>query len=166
MCLTLVDEATRFLFLRILKSEKSTEFIQGVERCWIRHLGCPKILRVDSAKGWSEAAIRDWCNEKGIILEVAPAASHNWLGVVERRHQVVRRALEVYMEDVGRKGVATLKKAAIYVPNRINMLSFTKGFSPYQWVLGKTRQQEMSLAADLYHPGIDIGDDATNFALQ
>ena len=164
--LTLVDEATRFLALRILKSEKSSEFIKGAERCWIRHFGCPKIIRVDSAKGWSAAAIRDWCSEKGIVLEVAPAEAHNWLGVVERRHQVVRRSLEFYMEEVGKKDMDSLKEAAIYVRNRINNLSFTKGFSPYQWVVGKTPQQEMSLIADHFSPGVDIADDATHFALQ
>jgi len=50
-----------------------------MERCWLRHFGVPKYLRVDSAKGWESRTVRDWCSDKGIILEVAPAESHNWL---------------------------------------------------------------------------------------
>ena len=157
--LTLCDEATRYIAVRILNSEKSTEFIKGVERAWVRHFGVPRYLRVDSAKGWESRAVRDWCSDHGVILEVAPAESHNWLGVVERRHQVVRRALEIYMEDEGEANLTNLKEAAIYVPPRINQMSLT------QWVLGRAPAQELSLTAELYNPGIDAMDEQTHFAL-
>lgn len=163
--LTLVDEATRYLVVRILKSEKSTEFVKGVERAWVRHFGVPSYIRVDSAKGWESRAVRDWCSDHGVILEVAPAESHNWLGVVERRHQVVRRALELYMEDMGGASLASLKEAAIFVPPKINMMSFTRGFTPMQWVLGRTPVQELSLTAEFYNPGIDAMDEQTHFAM-
>ena len=163
--LTLVDEATRYSVVRILKSEKSTEFVKGVERAWVRHFGVPNYIRVDSAKGWESKAVRDWCSDHGVILEVAPAESHNWLCVVERRHQVVRRALELYMEDFGGATLANLKEAAIYVPPKINVMSFTLGFTPTQWVLGKTPVQELSLAAEFYNPCIDAMDEQTHFAM-
>ena len=163
--LTLCDEATRYIAVRILKSEKSTEFLKGVERAWVRHFGVPRYLRVDSAKGWESRAVRDWCSDHGVILEVAPAESHNWLGVAERRHQVVRRALEIYMDDLGEANLSNLKEAAIYVPPRINHMSFVKGFTPTQWVLGRAPAQELSLTAELYNPGIDAMDEQTHFAL-
>ena len=131
----------------------------------MRHFGVPQYLRVDSAKGWESRAVRDWCSDHGVILEVAPAESHNWLGVVERRHQVVRRALEIYMEDEGEANLTNLKEAAIYVPPRINQMSFVKGFTPTQWVLGRAPAQELSLTAELYNPGIDAMDEQTHFAL-
>ena len=151
--LTVCDEATRYIAVRILQNERASEFIKGMERCWLRHFGVPKYLRVDSAKGWESRTVRDWCSDKGIILEVAPAESHNWLGVVERRHQVVRKSLELYMDELGSPTLHNLKEAAIYVPPRINQMSFTKGFSPYQWVIGKTPAQELSLTAELFNPG-------------
>ncbi len=160
--MTICDEATRFIALRLLKSERSTEFIKGVERAWIRHFGMPKIIRVDSAKGWSAAAIREWTSEKGIALEVSPAEAHSWLAAVERKHQVTRRALELYMEDIDNITNKGLEEACIYVPPRINQLSWTRGFSPYQWVIGKTPQQDLSLTSELYNPGVDP-DDATSF---
>ena len=161
--LTICDEATRFVALRLLKSEKSTEFLKGLERAWVRHFGLPKIIRVDSAKGWSAEAIREWTSERGVALEVSPAEAHSWLAAVERKHQVTRRALEIYMEDNNQVNNKGLEEACIHVPPRINQLSWTRGLSPYQWVIGKTPQQEMSLTSELYNPGYDP-DDATSFS--
>ena len=86
-----------------------------------------------------------------------PAESHNWLGVV-------RRALELYMDDSGGHTLSVLKDAAIYVPPKINGMSFTRGFTPTQWVLGKTPQQDLSLMSELYNPGVDNIDETTHFA--
>ena len=74
-------------------------------------------------KGWEARVVRDWCADKGIILVVAPAKAHNWLGVVERKHQVVRRSLELYMDELGGATLPALKEACIYVPPRIRCLS-------------------------------------------
>lgn len=48
----------------------------------------------------------------------------------------MRRALELYQDDIGRHDLAALKEAAIYVPHSMHQLSFHRGFSPQQWVLG------------------------------
>ena len=137
--------------------------MKGLERAWVRHFGLPKIIRVESAKGWSAEAIREWTSERGVALEVSPAEAHSWLAAVERKHQVTRRALEIYMEDNNQVNNKGLEEACIHVPPRINQLSWTRGFSPYQWVIGKTPQQEMSLTSELYNPGYDP-DDATSFS--
>ena len=59
----------------------------------MKRFGVPKILRIDEAKGWSSQRVREWATQRGVTLEVQPAENHSWLGVVERKHQVVRRAL-------------------------------------------------------------------------
>ena len=56
---------------------------------------------------------------------------HTWLGVVERKHQVIRRALKLY-HDLGRHDLSALKEAAIYVPHAINQTAMVKGFTPQQ----------------------------------
>ena len=91
-------------------------------------------------------------------------SSEPQLGVVERRHQVLRRALELHMDDKGGHTLSVLKDAAIYVPPKLNGMSFTTGFTPTQWVLGKTPQQDLSLMSELYNPGVDNIDEATHFA--
>ena len=54
-------------------------------------------------------------------------SSEPQLGVVERRHQVLRRALELHMDDKGGHTLSVLKDAAIYVPPKLNGMSFTTG---------------------------------------
>ena len=57
--LTVVDHATRYCAIRILNSEKAEEFTKGLERCWFRHFGPPKMLRIDEAKGWASKHVRE-----------------------------------------------------------------------------------------------------------
>ena len=162
--MTIVDHATRYCAIRILKSESAEEFTKGLERCWFKHFGVPKYLRMDEAKGWSSKHVREWCASRSISIEVAPAEQHSWLGVVERKHQVVRRALELYQDDLGRHDLAALKEAAIYVPHTINQMSMVRGFTPQQWVLGKTMTNVHGLTSEIFNPGQEPLDDSGAFA--
>ena len=162
--MTIVDHATRYCSVRILKAETAEEFTKGVERCWFKHFGAPKILRIDEAKGWSSKHVREWASSRSIALEVQPAEQHSWLGVVERKHQVVRRALELYQDDIGRHDLPALKEAAIYVPHTINQMEMVKGFTPQQWVLGKNMTNVHGLTSEIYNPGQEALDDAGIFA--
>ena len=75
--LTLMDQATRHVAIRLLAHERADDFVKGVERAWIKRWGVPKYLRVDEAKGWASQRLRDWTSANGITLEVAPAECHN-----------------------------------------------------------------------------------------
>ena len=166
MCvLTIMCQATRFVTIRVLGSEQSKELLKGLERAWIKHFGVPKIIRIDEAKGWSATLIREWCSDHGVELEIAPAEAHSWLGAVERRHQVVRRSLELYMDDRQDRSKHGLREAAIFVPGQINLLSSVRGFSPAQWVLGKTPANSFSLTGEIFNPAApDDDDDVGAFA--
>ena len=161
--LTIVDHATRYCSVRILRSE-TAEFTKGVERAWIKQFGLPKYLRIDEAKGWTSKHVREWASSRGIALEVQPAEQHSWLGVVERKHQVVRRALELYQDDLGHHDLNALKEAAIYVPHAINQTSMVRGFTPQQWVLGKTMTYAHGLSGEVFNPGQEALDEAGAFA--
>ena len=164
--LTVVDHATRYCAIRILNSEKAEEFTKGLERCWLKHFGIPKILRIDEAKGWASKHVREWANSRGITVELQPAEQHSWLGVVERKHQVIRRCLELYQDEVGKHDKASLKEAAVYVPHAVNQLSFHKGFSPQQWVFGKVMTHVHGLSGELFNPGQDALDEQGVLTLQ
>ena len=82
---------------------------------------------VDEAKAWSSQALRDFCSNNGITLEVAPAEAHSWLDATERKHQVVRRAIEVFLEQKGTNSFDNLKEALIYIPAQANNMSFVNG---------------------------------------
>ena len=118
--MTLMDQATRYIAIRIMKSEQSTDLVKGIERSWIKHFSGPKYLRVDEGKCFAARYLRDWCSERNVILEVAPAESHNWIGSIERKHQVVRKSLELYTQERGRRDKKTLVEAAVYCPGQIN----------------------------------------------
>eukprot|EP00435_Cladocopium_sp_Y103_P049717 s105_g15.t1 len=161
---TFLDHATKYVSTRILRTERSDEFIKGLERSWIKQFGVPHCLRVDEAKGWSSKLIREWCSDRGIALEVAPGEAHNWLAPVERQHQVVRKALEHYMAEKEACNIKTLEEACIYVPHQINNMSIVHGFSPAQWVFGRTPASTHSLTAELFNSGCDAIDEASKFA--
>ncbi|CAJ1369328.1 unnamed protein product, partial [Effrenium voratum] len=162
--LTIQDQATRYIAVRILKNEKAEDLIKGVERAWIKQFGIPKYLRTDEAKGWASKALREWTAERNIALEIAPAESHNWLGAVERKHQVVRRALELYMEDSGKKNDSGLLQACVYVASQINSMSMVRGFTPQQWVMGNNPNQVQSLTGEIFSPTVSAIDEAGEFA--
>ena len=77
---------------------------------------------------------------------------------------MVRQALEHYMNDKGTLNIKTLEEACIYVPHQINNMSMVNGFSPAQWVFGRTPASTHSLTAELFNPGCDSLDGPTQFA--
>jgi hypothetical protein len=87
---------TRYCAVRILKGETAEEFTKGIEQMWFKHFGIPKHLRIDEAKGWTSKHVRECAASRAINLEVQPAEQHTWLGFVERKHQVIRRALVIW----------------------------------------------------------------------
>lgn len=161
--MTMMDQATRYCALRAMKSEKAIDLVKGIERGWIKHFSTPRYLRIDEGKGWASMRLRDWRSEHNIILEIAPAEAHNWIGSIERKHQVIRRSLELYMEDRGRRDKQTLIEAAIYCPGQINALSYIRGFTPAQWVLGRSSSDSFSLTASLFNPGLSPMNDPMDY---
>ena len=161
--MTMMDHATRYVAIRIMKDEQSVTLVKGLERGWIKHFGTPKYLRIDEGKGFAATHLRDWCSEHGIMLEIAPAESHNWLGSIERKHQVVRKAVELYMAEKGKKTRKTLLEAAIYCPGQINSLSYTRGFTPAQWVLGQAPRDTLSLTSSVFNPGMTLNNEPEDF---
>ena len=91
--LMMSDAMTRLISARLLATEDSEEFIKSVEKGWIRSFGPMKILQVDEHRAWSSEKVRNWCSENGIELIISPGQSHSRLAILERRHQVTRRAL-------------------------------------------------------------------------
>ena len=67
-----------------------------------------------------------YLEKHGVQLEVAPGEARNRLGVVERRHMVLRTALENYMDaesmDLTPENV---KSVVQYVAPTLNTLVFT-----------------------------------------
>ena len=137
--------ATRFLAGRVLLRESPEEFVLALERAWIRNFGPMKTLQVDDHRSWGSDYVRSWCSEQGVTLHVSPGQSHTRLAILERRHQVTRRALELYLCDQEQSDVPLpheprerLIQALCYVIPQLNRSTNVRGYSPVQWVLGYT----------------------------
>eukprot|EP00435_Cladocopium_sp_Y103_P020900 s3002_g5.t1 len=115
-------------------------FIKQVERAWIRDFGPIHILQVDEHRAWSSDEMREWCTEQGIQLAISPGQSHTRLAILERQHQVTRRAVSIFLQSnptvaADDDGLIT---ALNYVAPQINRTPNVCGFSPIQWTLGYT----------------------------
>ena len=83
---------------------------------------------------------------------IAPGEAHHRLGVVERRHAVLRKTVEIYMTDLGLTDTDGLRQALNYVIPQINASPTVAGFSPTQWVLGFQPNAPGQLSAEGLNP--------------
>ena len=70
------------------------------ERRWVRHFAVLRTLWIDEGRGWCSDEFASWTTH-----EVFPGEAHTRLSVVERRHQVLRNSVEVFMRDLSLTGV-------------------------------------------------------------
>ena len=136
--ITMMDAATRFLAARYVNRETTSEFLIALQRGWIRTFGPPTSLFVDSHRSWGSDEMMQFTTEHGIELVISPGEAHERLAQLERRHQVLRRAVELYLEDnpPSGSGPEALIEALTFVVPQLNQSLSVGGFSPTQWVLG------------------------------
>ena len=143
--MSMVDMATRYTAACLLRSERSEEYIKALERFWIAHFGVPGLLMTDEGRPWLSGIMDEWTSAHGMQHKVAPGEAHERLAIVERRHALIRKAVEIYLDDVKVDHVEGIKEALTFVVPQLNATPIVAGFSPSQWVLG----YQPSLAGDL-----------------
>ena len=116
---------------------KFNQSLQALERHWVAHFGCPQRLVTDEGRGWLSAVFQEWTDRLAVHHVVAPGEAHEQLALVERRHAVLRKALDIFMNDYGTSGCNAIREAISYVVPQLNANPSTSGFSPSQWVLGQ-----------------------------
>lgn len=99
-------------------------------------LGCPQILISDEGRGWASDEMLNWTWSMIVKHVMAPGEAHTRLSLVERRHAVLRKAIEIYLTDLKLDTVDGIRQALAYVLPQINSSPTVAGFSPSQWVLG------------------------------
>ena len=109
--LSMVDTSSKFQAAAVLYGERTSDFIHALERGWIRHFGCPQTLITDEGRGWASDDMLAW----NIQHMISPGEAHTRLGIVERRHSVLRKAVEIYMGDLDLHTVDGLRQALAYV---------------------------------------------------
>lgn len=134
--LSMVDVATKYQAAAVMYGERSQDYLHALERGWIRHFGCPQVLVTDEGRGWASDEMLNWTSSMNIKRSMAPGEAHTRLSLVERRHAVLRKAIEIYMADLGLSTVDGIRQALAYVLPQVNSSPTVAGFSPSQWVLG------------------------------
>lgn len=76
-----------------------------------------------------------WTDDLNIDHRVSPGEAHQRLGLVERKHQVLRKAIELYLEDQKVEGFDGIRQALTYIMPQLNSQTTVAGYSPTQWVL-------------------------------
>ena len=133
--LSMVDTATKFQAASVLYGERTSDFLHALERGWIRHFGCPTLI-TEEGRGWASDEMLTWTSDMNVQHMISPGETHTRLGIVERRHAVLRKAVEIYMDDLGLQTVDGLRQALAYVLPQVNSTPSAAGFSPAQWVIG------------------------------
>ncbi|CAE7850661.1 GIP, partial [Symbiodinium necroappetens] len=81
--ITMMDAATRYVAARVVRREASTDFLQALERGWIRVFGPPRTLFVDSHRAWGSDEVMRYVTEQGIELVISPGEAHERLAQLE-----------------------------------------------------------------------------------
>ena len=93
------------------------------------------MLQLDEAKCFCGEEVKIYLEQKGVQPQAAPGEAHARLGIVERRHMVLRTAIENYLDNSGvEETIDAVREAVNHVAPAMNNLSFTRGYTPTQWV--------------------------------
>ncbi|MGI4816881.1 MAG: integrase catalytic domain-containing protein, partial [Janthinobacterium lividum] len=99
--LHVVDEATNFQAARFLRSQTSADIWFALRNCWMDVLtGPPDRIVVDAAKNLGSREFIDNNEEMGTKVHQVATEAHNKVGLIERYHQVLRRAFEIIDEEL------------------------------------------------------------------
>ena len=154
--LSIIDQATKYTVATLLHGERGEHLIHGLERAWIRHFGLPQCLCSDEGRGWVGEEMNAWTTQHSVEHIVAPAESHR-LSLVERRHTTLRKAIEIYMDDMKVSGSKGIRQALTYVVPQLNDTLSVAGYTPSQWLLGKIPRLPGGLSHDELSPA-QLGD--------
>ena len=150
--MSVVDSATKFAAAVVVHKEDPEEYIRALERCWVKHFGVPSSLVTDEGRPWLSAKFEEWTSRCNVAHQVAPGEAHERLAIVERRHAVLRKAIEIYMDDAKSTGAGGVKEALTYVVPQLNATPTVAGFSPSQWLMGKQPSFPGDLLNDSLNP--------------
>ena len=134
--LVISDATTRLCAARLLPDETPESFQKGLERAWIRSFGPMRLLQVDEHRSWASDHIKTWSGHHSIQLMISPGQAHERLAIIERRHQVIRRSLDLFLLESKDYTPDGIINALNYVIPQVNRMPNVQGYSPLQWTLG------------------------------
>ena len=84
-----IDEGSRFRVAKVLKRGRkqtmsASEFLQFLEEHWVQYFGVPQSLRLDPSGAFRSREVDQYCEARGIYLDVIAGEAHWQLGTCEQ----------------------------------------------------------------------------------
>lgn len=147
--LHIIDEFTRFSAGCIIRSKKSSEFVQKFIEVWISIHGAPKHLFSDNGGEFNNEEVRDMAENFKIEVKTTAAYSPWSNGLLERHNKTLTEILLQLRED-NKCDLETSLNWALMAKNALNNVH---GYSPYQLVFGRNPNLPSTLIDKL--PALD-----------
>lgn len=78
-----------------------------------------------------------WAEEHDIEMKISPGQAHTRTTIVERRHQLLRKSLSIFMVENGLYNLDGLHTALSWTVPTLNQHTFVNGYTPMQLALGR-----------------------------
>ena len=141
--LVFVDEATRFAVAKLYRSDggghvKAKDIIATFHESWEACFGTPELVRTDPDGACRSRELDSHLQSLGVEFEPIPADAHWKISIVERTIQWIKQFMSKCAQDHPEWGHTAILAQAVRTWNQREPV---KGYSPYQWMLGKAPDQ-------------------------
>ena len=151
----MVDEASSYGVVSFLfdhsalesRNATSEEIIESLQKHWIQYFGYPKKIKFDREGAHRGRLFTEWGESVSIEMEAIPAEAHGQSGKVERLIGDIKHKLLRYMRSSDEKP----QQAAWAMMAAHNSMAIIGGYSPMQWVFGRSFNDSERL-----HEGPDL----------
>ncbi len=149
--LLFVDEASSFAVVAetVIHSDEfsanvdTKTVIDALLGSWIQYFGSPRKIRCDMEGAFRGRELAEFCEDRGIELEMVPAEHHQATGDVERAIGILRHKMEVHLKEVG--PTENPRLAAYSMVAAHNSISRVGGYAPVQWAFGRDFTDDTNL---------------------
>ena len=109
-----------------------------MRRTWINRYGPPKVFRGDFEGAFASEAYGLFCERYGIERQLVRADdSHSWLGILDRRVQLVRNIIPKLSEELASEAIQVEPQdLAAECEFVLNSMLLYGGYSPYECLYG------------------------------
>lgn len=124
----------------------TTETLVNVlQEHWTPYFGRPRIIRVDPEGAMRSREFEKWGATEGIEILPTPGGDHSQQGLVESTVGILRTGADKMLQD---RPDFTVLEAARKMCTAHYTLERVRGFSPFQWALGRQPTAEGNLHRD------------------
>ena len=133
-----VDECTRYCIIAVAEYKSYDSLESCFRRNWLRHFGAPAVFRSDKESAFNSDKFAVYLSSIGCKLELVTAKEqHTWLGILDRRIQLIRRMFPKLLRDLSDEHLfIEYEDVAAECQIAVNTCLTLGGVSSYQMLYG------------------------------